>query len=165
MSYFKGVSQKDGTVNFYPWSLGDSVNVTLTAFLLQIALVGLLSVIVPTFCLLLYPISVVIHRKQQAIIGIISSIVCLLDYSFGVFSWHLFHKFPEFYAMIITVNLIILGLHLITLFFDELTSELCKIKDGFLISIALFVAIIYFTFPIVHKFLSLILTMSETSIY
>lgn len=165
MSYFKSVNQKDGTVNFYPWSLGDTINVSFTSFLLMLALIGLVSAIVPAFCLLLYSISVTRHRKEQAIVGVFGAVIWTLDYSFGIFSWHLFHKFPELYSLITTVNIILLVLHIVTLFFDELTSILCEIKDGFLISIVLFGGIIYFTFPIVHKFLSLILTMSETSLY
>lgn len=166
MAWIKSFKNSSGGFDSFDWSIGDVVKVNAISLIASILFISLCTAILPAFILFIYSFSITRHRIQQGIVGLIACLFWIVDYQIGIFNWGIFHKFPDAYNFITTVNIAILIVIICTLFFDKVIIEITSsTKYGVILSWIGFPVVIYYLFPIASKILNLMLTMSSSSIW
>lgn len=166
MAWFKSITGSNGEVNTYSWSIEKSIGARGTTLLVYILALAVFMSLGPLYFLIFYSITVRKHRINQTKVAIGMSLLWILDYQFGLYSWHFFSAFPETYEFITKVNWMLMIFHILLLIFDKVAYMALQSYDyTFYISIGFFSFASYLFYNPFGYFFNLIFTMAETSLW
>lgn len=158
MSWFKTFDRSDGGYDTFSWDLGDSAIVGFLTLLFGLLLLLFVVAIVPFYILFIYSFSIESHRRNQSLVGIVACNVWLADYHFGGVNFAIWgNTFPETFAILTVLNIIMLIIFLCLLIFDGVVFNIFRSTPSpMLISWVFFIWLLYMLYPLFNGLLNFI---------
>lgn len=150
MSWLKTFKRGDGGYDTFNWNLGDSAMVALLTVFFGFIFLLLAVAIIPFYLLLVYSFSIEGQRRTQSLVGIVACNIWLADYHFGGLNLAFWgNVFPETFASLTVLNVIMLIIFLCLLVFDEVIFETLRATSVPMVaSWIIFIALLYFLYPL-----------------
>lgn len=124
MAFFESFRQDNGNFISVQWTLKEWLTAKVIGCIAVLFLFGLAAMAWPTFCFLIYFISIEEQRKWIVRTAILACIYFLLDYHFGWLCWIMFRRFETPILDVFAIyDSALLLVFLTLLFFDRMIFE------------------------------------------